>query len=167
MSARPDIDGYVGSKSRYRRVSRERPGDSISGGDSFRGIGRSGQTEQDARALLTAASARIQGTPSPWPDAPAHQDVVALLDWAASDPASGEVVRELVTRVPASRQLALGELVADPLLLGALVTLLQTRFRIRTTSKDGKRSYDVEIGKEAADASVIGDVISRVLVKRP
>ena len=125
------------------------------------------QTEDDARALLTAANARIQGASNPWPDAPAHDDVVVLLDWAASDPASGEVVRELVTRVPASRQLALGELVADPLLLGALVTLLQTRFSIRTTSKDGKRSYDVEIGKEAADASVIGAVISRVLIKRP
>jgi hypothetical protein len=125
------------------------------------------QTEEDARALLTAANARIQGASNPWPGAPAHHDVVALLDWAASDPASGEVVRELVTRVPASRQLALGELAADPLLLGALVTLLQTRFRIRITSKDGKRSYDVEIGKEAADASVIGSVISRVLVKRP
>jgi hypothetical protein len=131
------------------------------------GMLQSVQNEDDARELLTAAKAKIPDAPTRCAEVPAHDDVLTLLDWAASDAGSGDLVRELATRVPASRQLGVGELVADPLLLGALVTMLQTRCKIRVTSNNGKRSYDVEIGKEAANASVVGTVISRILGMKP
>ena len=93
--------------------------------------------------------------------------MVALIEFAASDPATYATVQELVNHVPSDRQLSVGALVADPLILGSLVVVLQSRFSFRMRQKEGKRTYELEVGKDAADASTIAQVVGRFTVDKP
>ena len=118
------------------------------------------QNESDARELLRVVAQQM-GVDAGGTDISPDDMVTDLLVYVADDPATRDQVREIVRNPPSNRQMTVGALVGDPLVMGAIVTLLQTRFSIRVKSQGGKRSYDVSLGKAAADSSVIGAVLRR------
>jgi len=52
--------------------------------------------------------------------------------------------------------------VAGAVVLGALITWLQTKIKLRVTRADGKTSFDFELQKDQTDNSVIKDVTNSV-----
>lgn len=94
-------------------------------------------------------------------DIPPEAMLVQLLAFAGQDAATRDILLGILADPPVNRQMAVAEYIGDPLLIGALVTLLQTRLRIKIKSDGVKRSYEVQVDKAAADASIISAVLAR------
>jgi hypothetical protein len=118
------------------------------------------QGEADARDLVRASTGHLEleaGNP------PAGQSdpVRDLLRYAAEDEATAEALAEILAHPPSDRQMVADAVLSDPFVLGALVTLLQTRFRIRVKSTGEGKSYEFEVGKAATSTSGILSLLKR------
>jgi hypothetical protein len=118
------------------------------------------QNEADAKELVRAVEKSLDLDAEP--TLPAGGDeVIQLLRFAAGEPKVREILNGILADPPSDRQLAVEAVITDPFILGALVTLLQTRVRIRVKSSGGKKSYDVEISKEASSTAGIITLLKR------
>jgi hypothetical protein len=118
------------------------------------------RSEADARELLRAVCAELNINDA-GQDIPPEAMLVQLLAFAGQDAAIRDILLGILADPPVNRQMAVAEYIGDPLLIGALVTLLQTRLRIKIKSDGVKRSYEVQVDKAAADASIISAVLAR------
>jgi hypothetical protein len=119
------------------------------------------QDEADAKELVRAVEKSLDVDVEPTTHA-GREEVIQLLRFAAEEPAAAETLREILAHLPSDRQMAVDAVITDPFILGALVTLLQTRFKIHVKSSGGRKSYEVEVGKEAGSTAGIVSLLKRV-----
>jgi hypothetical protein len=124
--------------------------------------------EREARSFLAAVErtvepSRVGAEAAILPNGPNPEMVRRILDVAAGDPETRETVLAVLDHPPVQRQMAAPELLNDLLLLGAVVTFLQTRLRIHVArGKDGVE-YKVEVDKPPASARTVQEYVSAAL----
>lgn len=94
-------------------------------------------------------------TESAWAMTSAHQVLAAALE----DPEAAEVARRLVAEPPQNEQMIVLGGLEVAIVLGALVTLLQTKVHLKVERKDGKTDVSFEVKKNASETSLISQVI--------
>jgi hypothetical protein len=85
-----------------------------------------------------------------------------VLKLIVDDKQLGPEARELVANPPEDAQMSVELLLASAVILGALVTLLQTKFNLRISRKGGQTDFELEVAKEAADPAVIKSTVQAV-----
>jgi hypothetical protein len=95
------------------------------------------------------------GTESAWAMASARQVLAAALE----DPEAAEVARRLTAEPPQNEQMIVLGGLEVAIVLGALVTLLQTKVHLKVERKDGKTDVSFEVKKKAAETSLISQVV--------
>jgi hypothetical protein len=97
---------------------------------------------------------------------PQDADVAAtareVLELILEDKQLGQEARELVANPPEDSQLSVELLLASAVILGALITLLQTKFRFRVSRKGGQTEFDLTVAKDAADPAMIQQTVQAV-----
>lgn len=122
----------------------------------------------EARAALAAL---LQKT-GRRPDA-AADDIVAdedaapavgreMLSILLADNASRDAAAEAVESPPADDQLSIELAIASAVVLGALITWLQTKIHIKVKREAGQTSFEFELTKDATDPETIEKVASTV-----
>ena len=71
-------------------------------------------------------------------------------------------VEELIADPPAETQMSVELALAGAVVLGTLITWLQTKVDLRVSRKDGKIEFEIKLHKDATEASVIKDVVQSV-----
>lgn len=87
-----------------------------------------------------------------------------LLTAAVIDPDTSAPAAELVANPPAEDQMAVLGGLEIVILLAALITLLQTKARIRVDRKDGKVNYQIDVEKNASPNTLLEEV-ARIVAK--
>jgi hypothetical protein len=82
-----------------------------------------------------------------------------LLSAAVQDPDTAGPAARLVEDPPTDDQLFVLGGLETIILIGALVTLLQTKGKVHVERKDGKVSFTVDVSKKAASNSLIEKVV--------
>lgn len=85
-----------------------------------------------------------------------------LLVLLLEDEAARPKVEDLVSNSPEDAQMDFGAAIAGALILGAVITRLQTKVHIKVTRTDGKKEFEFEVNKDAADQEVVKDVARSV-----
>jgi hypothetical protein len=119
------------------------------------------QDEGDAKELIHVVEKSLDVDVEPALHA-GGEEVIQLLRFAAEEPVVRETLREILAHPPSDRQMAVDAVITDPFILGALATLLQTRFKIHVKSSGGRKSYEVEVGKEASNTAGIVSLLKRL-----
>jgi hypothetical protein len=122
-------------------------------------------SEDDAHSLVAAALAAVGEPYRPPGHEPAPATVAELRDLlriAAQDETTAATARPILQDPPRDHQMAINAVLMDPLVLGAVVALLQTRLRIDVKRTDGKTSFVVRLDKQAASQSLIQDFLHAI-----
>ncbi|MBA3280501.1 MAG: hypothetical protein H0U22_17700 [Geodermatophilaceae bacterium] len=82
-----------------------------------------------------------------------------LLAAAARDPEVGDQAAQLITAPPDDDQMAVLGGLEIVIVIGALVTLLQTKVHLRLERRDGKVDFSADLRKEAADSALIAKIM--------
>jgi hypothetical protein len=111
---------------------------------------------QNEHALAQGMAVLPEGDPA---EDAARRMLGVLLD----DPALCEVARPLFLEPPAEEQKSVEAAIGVAVVLGALVTWLQTRMRITVRrGKDGKLLFSFEMNKEAIEPDLIARIVETV-----
>jgi hypothetical protein len=120
-------------------------------------------TQSDAAelvsALLAADASLVSGLADPGRSLAAGR---ALLSELAGDPATEGEVAEILADPPADRQLSVAEAAGAAVVLGALVTWLQTKVDIHVSRKDGKTEFEFRYSKKASRPATLEHVVEIV-----
>ena len=95
------------------------------------------------------------GTESAWAMTAARQVLGAALE----DPEAAEVARRLTADPPQNEQMIVLGGLEVAIVLGALVTLLQTKVHLKVQRKDGQTEVSFEVKKSASETSLISQVV--------
>jgi hypothetical protein len=85
-----------------------------------------------------------------------------LLELSLQDPDTQQVAEALVRQPPADEQMDFGATLGAAIVLGALITWLQTKVRLRVRRAQGKTEFDFEVNKDKTDPAVIKSVAETV-----
>jgi hypothetical protein len=88
----------------------------------------------------------------------------AILDVLGKDEAIRPKVEELTTDLPEDAQMSVELALAGAVILGAVITWLQTKVEITVTKKNGKSEFYFKLNKDATDASLIKDVANSLVM---
>ncbi len=125
------------------------------------------QTENEAREAL-ASLLRQAGDTSVAANeiVPENADAADLarrtLAELHHDPALRPHIDELIANPPSDSQMSVEMAVGGAIILGALVTWLQTKVKLKVTRADGKTNFDFELQKDQTDNSIIKDITNSV-----
>ncbi len=130
-------------------------------------------SEQDARDLLASflndfapSHAASSGAIVPGAIVPDDADAAALgrdlLALLIHDDVAGDAAQSLVAEPPDDSQMALPLAIGAAVVLGLLVTWLQTKVDIEVTHEHGETKWRIAVHKDATDPAVIKDVVSTV-----
>ena len=95
------------------------------------------------------------GTESAWAMTAARQVLGAALE----DPEAAEVARRITADPPQNEQMIVLGGLEVAIVLGALVTLLQTKVHLKVQRKDGQTEVSFEVKKSASETSLISQVV--------
>lgn len=95
------------------------------------------------------------GTESAWAMASARQVLAAALE----DPEAAKAARRLTAEPPQNEQMIVLGGLEVAIVLGALVTLLQTKVHLKVERKDGRTDVSFDVKKDAAETSLISRVV--------
>lgn len=87
----------------------------------------------------------------------------ALLELMLQDPETSPVVRALIDHPPDDEQRSVELALAGAVILGALVTWLQTKVEIAVHRKDGKTDFRFHVRKDGAGDSLIETIAKQVV----
>ncbi len=90
-----------------------------------------------------------------------------LLAHLIEDDVAGDAARALVTNPPDDAQMALPLAIGAAIVLGVLVTWLQTKVDISVAHKNGEWTFEFELHKDATDPALIKDIVDTVKVVTP
>ena len=82
-----------------------------------------------------------------------------VLGAALEDPEAAEVARRLTADPPQNEQMIVLGGLEVAIVLGALVTLLQTKVHLKVQRKDGQTEVSFEVKKSASETSLISQVV--------
>ncbi|GAB7193422.1 hypothetical protein NUM3379_41320 [Kineococcus sp. NUM-3379] len=120
-------------------------------------------TAEDARLALAAwlggSTPQLVGDTRPLDRDAALAASRELLRAAVEDPGTADLAQDLVADPPENEQMALAGGLEVLIVVAALVTLLQTRVNVRVERKDGRSDFTVEVGKEAAESSLVEQLV--------
>src|SRR5262249_49430166 len=85
-----------------------------------------------------------------------------LLTMLLHDDAAGPLVQALVDDPPTESQMSVELAVAGTIIVGVLITWLQTKIDVRVVRKEGRTDFEFGLHKDATDKSMINDVIQSV-----
>ncbi|BCY08917.1 hypothetical protein [Actinoplanes sp. L3-i22] len=125
------------------------------------------RTEDEARLLL-AQLVREHGGRDIDPAAIAGNEPDAevlaqrSLGLFAADPATAPLAQALVQDPPQDEQLVVETAILAAVVLGSLVTWLQTKVHIKVKRAGGKTSFEFSLDKDAADAETVKAVAQQV-----
>lgn len=91
-------------------------------------------------------------------DESARMMLLALLD----DPESGPLARQLLANPPEDTQMSTELAIASAIILGALVTWLQTRVKLKINRKGGQTQFEFELSKEPTAAPTVARLAQAV-----
>lgn len=116
----------------------------------------------DAREVIAALFEQAGIDQVPDLDSAGGDQARALLTILAEDPATKESVSEFVANPPDDEQRSVAVVVAAAVVLGGLVTWLQTKIDLDVSHVDGKTSIKLRVKKGSADTSLIKDIAKAV-----
>jgi hypothetical protein len=85
-----------------------------------------------------------------------------VLDLLLTDPETKETAAEAVANPPADSQKSVELATAGAVILGSLVTWLQTSVNIQMHRKDGKLDFSFKLKKEATEGKTLADIAKTV-----
>lgn len=95
------------------------------------------------------------GIESEWAMTSARQVLAAALE----DPEAAKAARRLTAEPPQNEQMIVLGGLEVAIVLGALVTLLQTKVHVKVERKDGQTDVSFEVKKNASETSLISQVV--------
>jgi hypothetical protein len=122
----------------------------------------------DAREALASFLNDFRPAATASPDAivPDDADAAAigreLLAHLMEDDVAGDTTQALVDEPPDDNQMALELAIGAAIVLGLLITWLQTKIDISVKHEHGETSWEFKLHKDAADPEVIKDVAATV-----
>ncbi|MGB5631995.1 MAG: hypothetical protein WBM86_04335 [Waterburya sp.] len=127
------------------------------------------QSEDEARlaiaALLKNAGENV-GQIAPEIIIPEDSDVKTaargVLGILVNDPEISSEVEDLIENPPEESQLSGVEVATTAIILGALISWLQTKVKIQVSLKDGQLDFSFELIKESTDTSIIKEVVKSI-----
>jgi hypothetical protein len=127
---------------------------------------RSEDEARQALALLLEESGERAGPVDPAAIVPEDGDNARLarrlLGHLMDDETAGASARRLVEHPPRDDQMSVELAIAGAIVLGTLITWLQTKFKLRVARKDGRTDFTLDIEKQAADSSLVQDTVQSV-----
>jgi len=124
--------------------------------------------DQEARAALAAFLRTTGVIEDATPNAIVADDIAAtelsreVLTVLLEDEASSALATEAVQSPPADDQMSIELAMAGAVVLGALITWLQTKVHIKVKREAGETSFEFELLKDATDKDTIKNVASTV-----
>ncbi len=125
------------------------------------------QTGLEARQVIGQAAALAGEQPASIPDleespeaAQAARQIITLL---YQDPALQGKIDALLADPPRDEQMTVELAIAGAIVLGLVVSWLQTNVDISYSNKDGKKSFQLNIKKNAAKPALIKDIAGQVV----
>lgn len=85
-----------------------------------------------------------------------------LLEHLRHDPDTAEPVSRILADPPADAQLSVEAAATVAVVLGALITWLQTKVDIQVTRKDGKTEFEFRLTKDTTDSAGIRRIVEVV-----
>ena len=85
-----------------------------------------------------------------------------MLDLLLNDPATAPKVRALIEHPPTDSQLSVKLAVCSAIVLGMLITWLQTKLDLSVHRKEGKVDFQFSLRKDAASSAVVKTVAAAV-----
>ena len=127
------------------------------------------QSEEEAReaiAALLTTTGQLKDKIKPALIVPENSASVNLarnlLKMVLDDEIVSIKVKELINNPPRDSQMSVEMAIAGAVILGSIITWLQTKINIKVTRKEGKTEFHFEINKETTDPSLIKDVAKSV-----
>ncbi len=92
-----------------------------------------------------------------------------MLELLLNDETARSRTQDLIAHPPKEEQMSVELAIAGAVILGALITWLQTKVKIKIHRKDGKTEFEFEMIKDATDASTMKELAQSLmaLLKRP
>lgn len=116
----------------------------------------------DARDAVNALLTQDGASDSPDVDKLGSDQARTLLAVLAADPTTRDQVAELLANPPDDEQRSVELALAAAVVLGGLITWLQTKFEIEINRADGKTSFRFSARKDAVDKELIADTVKSV-----
>jgi hypothetical protein len=128
---------------------------------------RTVQTEDEARLLLAELLREYDVKDvDPSEIAASETDAQAMarrtLSLFTQDPATAPVAQAVVEEPPEDEQLVIETAIVAAVVLGALVTWLQTKVHVSVKRADGKTSFEFSLDKDATDPSLLKSLAETV-----
>jgi hypothetical protein len=125
------------------------------------------QTEQEARmAIASLLTETKSSAASPADIVPADSDAERTaretLEIFLEDPVLAPKVRALLADPPRDSQMSVELAISSAIVLGALISWLQTKLQLKVSRKAGKTDFEFELKKQGASNSVIKQVANVV-----
>ena len=125
------------------------------------------QSEDEARQAVVALLQQTQITSvSPTEvipaDAQAERAARETLNLLLKDPSTAPQVQALIEQPPADSQLSVELALSGAIVLGVLITWLQTKVHLKVSRKGGKAEFEFELKKDASSDTLIKTVAKTV-----
>ncbi|HEU5230206.1 MAG TPA: hypothetical protein VFU49_20465 [Ktedonobacteraceae bacterium] len=86
-----------------------------------------------------------------------------VLKFLLHDEVARSTTEKLLANPPKEEQMSLTLAIAGAVILGALITWLQTRVELKVSRKNGKLDFDFAIGKDATDPEILKEVAKAII----
>lgn len=128
---------------------------------------RTVQTEDEARLLLAELLREYDVKDvDPSEIAASETDAQAMarrtLSLFTEDPSTAPVAQAVVEEPPEDEQLVIETAILAAVVLGALVTWLQTKVHVSVKRADGKTSFEFSLDKDATDSATVKSIAESV-----
>jgi hypothetical protein len=128
---------------------------------------RAVQSEQEARIAIASFLRELEpSAPSPAEIVPEETDADRIarqtLDVLLDDPATAPKVCALLAEPPRDSQMSVELALSSAIVLGVLISWLQTKVQLKVSRKDGKTDFEFNLNKQGASDAVIKQVVEAV-----
>jgi hypothetical protein len=128
---------------------------------------RTVQSEQEARIAIASLLHELEpAAPSPAEIVPEETDADRIarqtLDVLLDDPATAAKLRPLLAEPPRDSQMSVELALSSAIVLGVLISWLQTKVQLKVSRKDGKTDFEFNLNKEGASDTAIKQVAEAV-----
>lgn len=125
------------------------------------------QSAEEARLAIAALLGEVEpSAPDPEKIAPEEDDADlagrAMLDVLLDDPATAPKVRELLANPPLDSQMSVELAISSAIVLGAVITWLQTKVDLKVSRKGGKTDFTFALRKASTSNSLLKSVADAV-----
>lgn len=125
------------------------------------------QSAEEARTAIAALLSQVEpSAPDPGKIVPEESDADLaareMLDLLLDDPATAPKVRELLAHPPRDSQMSVELAISSAIVLGAVITWLQTKVELKVNRKDGKTDFSFAMKKAGTSNSLLKTVAETV-----